>query len=546
VGRFGVTSRLGVCASAAVAALAAACRLGGAPGASPPAAASAPAPLSVPGPVRGRVVDRQTRGALAGRTVMIGGRSATTAADGSFAFADVPGVYDLAVVDAKRDVVSIYRRLTRRDPLLVHGGAPEKLDEYRARHSAKLFGSFTVGGRPLASGAATLGFFSPALAALADPCPAAPATPCDPLALYWNRPASLDGEAFAIAIEDRGPRSADPSRSTEALSAWAARRPFTVTASAAPTVDLALAPMPARRVRADFRVPAGRDVSTLIESYRLPLPGAEIPLRRYDRDGLRGLDDELPDLGGLGASLCLTALSDGDGTAWATQCGVGAAPITLTLETPPRLTAPANASSLEPDTAFAWSPFAGGVQVLELLGAGPAADRPDVTIYTTETRASWQQTLAATTVAFPKGCSIYQVTAGGYGPFRSMDDAVGPAGLGASVAAETRWSQSPPITVTVPRWPRAQPGTFEAKLCHYPYARGIVCDGESSYPGLPETYVLSAINNKLRQFPEFTKAIGIYCVRDCETARRFMKAYSNYSSAHPGFDRNQPLDMESC
>jgi hypothetical protein len=542
VGRFGVTSRRRVCAAIVVASLAGGCLLGGASS----AAASAPAPSPVAGPVRGRVVDRQTRRALPGRAVVIGDQRTTTDADGSFAFASIPRTYDLAVVDAKRDVVTIYRRLTRRDPLLVHGGAPETADQYRAAHSAKLFGSFTVGGRPLASGAARLGFFSRSLAALAEPCPvAASNTPCDPLALYWNEPGPLDGEAVAIAVEDRGPRAADPSRSSQALAAWAGRRPLMVAPSEAPTVAVALAPMPARRVRANFRVPAGRDVSTLVEFYRLPLPGGEIPLRRHHHDGLRGLDDELPDLGGVGASLCVTALSDGDGTASSTRCDVGAAPVTLTLNAPPHLTAPANKAAFEPDTPIAWSRFPGGVQVLELLGGEPAADRPDITIYTMETTASWARDLAAARVAFPKGCSMYQLTAGGHGPFRSMDEAVGPAGLGAFAPAEARWSRSPPIAVTVPRWPRAQPGTFEAKLCHYPYAQGIVCDG-TSHHGYPETYVLSAINNKLRAFPEFAKAIGIYCVRDCETARRFTKAYSDYSAAHPGFDQEQPLDMESC
>ena len=539
-------SRFGFRAAVGVAAFAGACRLGGTGGVAPRSGASAGAPRLVAGPVRGRVVDRQMRHALPGRTVLVGDQRATTQVDGSFAFDDVPGTYDLAVLDAKRDVVTIYRGLSRRDPLLVHGGAPETLDEYRAAHSAKLFGSFTVGGQPLASVAATLGFFSPALAAIGQPCAAAASgAPCDPLALFWNGPATLEGEAVAIAFEDRGPRAADPSRSSQALSGWAGRGPLTVAPSQAPTVGLALAPMPARYVHGDFRAPAGRQVSTLIESYRLPLPGGELPLRRFDRDGLRGLDDELPDLRAVGASLCVTALSDGDGTASATRCGVGADPITLTLEAPPRLTVPANQAAFEPDTAIAWNPFAGGVQVLELLGGGPAADRPDVTVYTMETTVSWRRDLAGARVAFPKGCSSYQVTAGGYGPFRSMDDAFGPAGLGAFVPAETRWSQSPPITITVPRWPRAEPGTFAAKLCHFPYAQGIVCDG-TSQDGYPETYVLSAINHKLRAFPEFTKAIDIYCVRDCETARRFMKAYGAYRAAHPGFDDQEPMDMESC
>jgi hypothetical protein len=214
------------------------------------------------------------------------------------------------------------------------------------------------------------------------------------------------------------------------------------------------------------------------------------------------------------------------------------------VSAPPRLTSPAQKAAFDRETPFSWTRFAGGVQVLELLG-GPAAEQPDVTIYTMETNASWQRDAAAASIAFPKRCSIYQVSAGGYGPFRSMDDAVGPAGLGALVPAETRSGQSPPTTITVTRWPRAKPGTFEAKLCHYPRARGIVCDGVTG-DGFPEAYVLSAINAKLRAFPEFTKAIGIYCVHDCATARRFVKAYAKYSAAHPGFDASQPYDGEDC
>ena len=35
----------------------------------------------------------------------------------------------------------------------------------------------------------------------------------------------------------------------------------------------------------------------------------------------------------------------------------------------------------------------------------------------------------------------------------------------------------------------------------------------------------------------------IHCVRDCEDARRYTKAYQEYSEAHPGFDEDEPLDM---
>jgi hypothetical protein len=159
-------------------------------------------------------------------------------------------------------------------------------------------------------------------------------------------------------------------------------------------------------------------------------------------------------------------------------------------------------------------------------------------VYTPETTASWQALVGAQ-VRFPRGCSDYLVTAGGRGPYASMDEAFSPAGIGALIPAETRWTESTPIALTVPRWPKAAPGSFEAKLCHYPYGSGIVCG-----PG--EVYMLSAINNKLRNFPEFTKSIGITCVHDCESARRFLVAYREYRAQHPGFDAKEPLDMEGC
>ena len=218
----------------------------------------------------------------------------------------------------------------------------------------------------------------------------------------------------------------------------------------------------------------------------------------------------------LGASLCVTAIGDGPGTTGATRCRASAdGTFALTLDRPPTLTAPAQGAAFERDTAFSWSRFAGGIQVLQLAGAGPEADRPDVTIYTPDTTVSWQA-LAGTGVALPRGCSIYEVTAGGRGPYASMDEAFARDGVGALIPSEARWSQSQPITVTVPRWPRPEPGSFEAKLCHYPYAQGIVCTPPTTADD-GEYYILSAINNRLRNFPEFTKSIGIYCVHDCDT-----------------------------
>jgi len=59
--------------------------------------------------------------------------------------------------------------------------------------------------------------------------------------------------------------------------------------------------------------------------------------------------------------------------------------------------------------------------------------------------------------------------------------------------------------------------------------------------GSTEWYQLSAMNLKLRCYPDFAATVGIQCVRDCAGARAFYKAYAKYARAHPGFDANQPL-----
>src|SRR5215472_18385139 len=57
-----------------------------------------------------------------------------------------------------------------------------------------------------------------------------------------------------------------------------------------------------------------------------------------------------------------------------------------------------------------------------------------------------------------------------------------------------------------------------------------------------EWYRLTAMNNKLRHFPEFAAATGLQPVSNCEGARAFQRAYGDYTLSHPGFDDRQPLD----
>ncbi len=61
-----------------------------------------------------------------------------------------------------------------------------------------------------------------------------------------------------------------------------------------------------------------------------------------------------------------------------------------------------------------------------------------------------------------------------------------------------------------------------------------------------EWYSLTALNAKLKYFPEFRAAAGgIETATDCTEARQVATAYMSFSKEHPGFDANQPYVRSS-
>jgi hypothetical protein len=515
--------------------------------AAPGASAAAPAPPARTRPVRGIVVDGATGRPLAGLIVAATGERAQTDAHGSFTLAAQPDVYDLVVADRDHRSVSIYRRLGQRQPRLVHGPAARYSihDLREPTPRAQVRGALAVeAGGPADGAAGHVAFL--AEAAGAEVAIDGGMKRFGPLGVDWTGMGPISGDLLALlAREDgaaraRGASADEAGESAAHVRGWAARRPLTVEPDSVVVADLALAPLATRAVAGTLAPPPGWRAITLQETYRFA-GGGELPLRRLDRAGLRAFRDEVPDPGALGGVLCVTASADDDGTATTTACGPALdGPRALALQPPPRLAEPAPHARFEAGTRFAWSRFAGGVHVLRLEVTVPKAAAPNVTLYTAETSATWPSVdLAAIDVSFPAACTVYTVTAGGLGPYASIDEAVGAGGLGARAPLEARVGWSPPREVQVPRWPTPAPGSEEARFCHYPRGQGIMC-------GPQEFYVLSAINNKLRHFPAFAAAIGIYCVPDCATARAFWSAYRTYRTDHPGFDAHEPLDMEDC
>jgi hypothetical protein len=91
--------------------------------------------------------------------------------------------------------------------------------------------------------------------------------------------------------------------------------------------------------------------------------------------------------------------------------------------------------------------------------------------------------------------------------------------------------------------PSATSSATAPRVTLQPDASTIACGMTAMPDGRlePEVYMLSAMNNKLRVYPEFAAALGMSSVSSCESARAFMSGYVDYLARFPDFDANQPL-----
>jgi hypothetical protein len=88
---------------------------------------------------------------------------------------------------------------------------------------------------------------------------------------------------------------------------------------------------------------------------------------------------------------------------------------------------------------------------------------------------------------------------------------------------------------------RAPPGVLKERSvpwapCQYPVDSAISC-GNGAW------FSLTAINNRLRHFPELAFGTKIHCVSDCASAEAFVIASSQYQNEHPDCCASEPLDV---
>jgi hypothetical protein len=490
------------------------------------------------GPIDGTVVDREKFEPLAGQTIVVGAERTTSDARGRFTFQRVPGVYDLTVVDARGTMVSMYKGLSRRDPIVVN-----RLNRYAdLAHVAHVSGKLRGGGPyPLTMGYAMVSFVARHRGAavnesyLAAPGGGSSAGPSyDSFSVVWDGPSSLEGELIALRLSrfSKEPTSGVGSKISN-LSWSFGHRPIELKEGANLAADLELTSVPTVHVTARVEVPDGHALTHLGHWYRSSSNGSIIQIWNEEvNHSSLSFDSEIPDLTDFGASPCTSVSSYYGSFISAAKCNVPLhATTSFRLERAPKLLMPPNDVVPTPATRFSWTAFDRGIHVLMLEPGTPTETDPSIDVYTSATSSLWPDVSSAG-VHFPEGPATYRCTIRGLGPHASMDDAVGPDGVGSGVFQERVRSDSADIRLRFP----APASTLPA--CDAP--RWIACD-----PPPTDGYSLEKMNRTLRLYPRFAEASRLRCVRDCEGARAWSKAYDEYRKVHYRFDQNFIEDLEA-
>jgi len=396
--------------------------------------------------VSGTVVDFATSRPLANRLVVIGATRTKSDADGHFSVSVGAAMYDAVVVEPDGSSISIFRGLHRRDPRLPHkrSTVPDATTTTAVVRGA-LSGAMSL---PLSS-SSTAGVYL--FSAVADaqeflgggtsPILAGPAY--GPLELAWTGASSADAELVALGVSSE--TTAGPSDGGPAPSAWFAARSLTLTGGDSVTVDLSLAPVAVRTLSGSVQVPSGYRLVQKQVFYRLPIVHAVIDVVNQ-QDSSPSFGYAVPDLTNTGAQLCVEDAAD-PGAVMAQHCGLtfDDTALQVALEPAPALSSPTEGATVTESTQFSWSAFDTGIHRLKLETVGPTSTTPNIYLFTTTVTTTWPD-LTDVGVPFTTGVS-YRCTIEGLGPYATLDDALGPDGVGAAFPTEIRRSASPPVAI---------------------------------------------------------------------------------------------------
>lgn len=402
--------------------------------------------------VSGTVVALTTQRPLGNRTVVVGTQRIETDENGRFVLQGVSVPYEAAVVEPDGSVISIYRGLSRSDPVLVHKAAQLDATLQSARIAGKLAGGTAFPLSRSSDVAAVYFFSSPANTRVVFGAGAAPFGPDYLLYVPWSGAPSISGELIAVGTFGAGASDAGAAP----YSAWLAKAAVSLQNGQVVHQDLTLAAVSLGSLEGSVTLPASAPLTQFSVYYRLALPDAIVSLPNVDivrKNPLQSggaFEYELPDLASAGAELCAAARSQGETELETERCdlALGGAPISIEFGAAPKFSAPASGAQLTRGSPFSWQGGGQGIYLLELIANEPSPAAPAVDVYTAAPSATLPDTRAYG-IELPSGAA-YRAIVAGLEPYASMDEAMGSTGLGALVPKNRRVSYSAPIGVTTP------------------------------------------------------------------------------------------------
>jgi hypothetical protein len=256
------------------------------------------------------------------------------------------------------------------------------------------------------------------------------------MTLAWNGPETVSGQVVALGIFSTGPTG---------VSYWVANQAISLTSGQDSVVDLALASPPLTHLTGTVDVPADYTIRYLQIGYRMAASGSFVGVVNQLTSN-PSFDYVVPQLAFAGSELCVIA-GGSPATIQSVRCGVGATNVALTLQPAPTFSQPAGGVTVSRSAAFSWSAFADGIYDLDLEPSQVSANTPQIHVFSSSTSEKWPDG-APIGVVFANQMN-YRCTIGAWGPYATIDDAVGPAGLSIAVGGERRTGVSAPIDVTI-------------------------------------------------------------------------------------------------
>lgn len=473
----------------------------------------------------GIVLDGRGGLPVSGVHVFVGSRHTTTDGEGRFTIDSALRTYDLVLVNEESSLAHVYTQVSRRDLALTFG---KRRDAAKRSHHAQISGRLTGGGDyplPDALHVNFRGAFTTADEMLGGMnAPDKPGPDFGPLNIDWDGPATLDGELFSAR------------RSRELNQGYCARTPVRLTDGGHQRVTHEFKQVPLLE-RAAIRLssPVGELLQpTLIDEYHVPGSGRVL----HGNEVSDVHPYAVADLRACGLTLCtLGWMMNPYLRASAITCGPASAePASMTLREPPKLSNPAPKSRAEVGATFTWSSLPDAVYSLSLEvysmarpRQAPASTTPTIVVFSSKPTATWPD-LTAMGPTFPESFAVYMASVTAHGPYADLDRALGPEGLSFGTPSVAWNTESQPTPLFVEE--------LEASQCQYPKPRPLVCNEAGA---TAEVFRLTEMNDKLRHYPAFAKAIGLHCVADCATARAFTRGYEEYLATHPEFDADNDL-----